>query len=224
MGLQVISGTKSKVAVAVDAVASAVRASLYPPDARGHYRLLATPSHNGNGNPGANANEVAIRNPSDSVLIILTSLKLRWQTVTAFTTAQELRWESFIIKGCTALSGTTQLATTGGFKKRTNYARSVLDDVQLGGQVYASSNSGITITGATANAQSFLGLSVWSQRGAAPDVHPGSEAIWSALTEGPIVLAENEGFVVRNMISNGAVGGGKLQVEMAWSEIESASY
>ncbi len=201
----------------------ALRVSAYPAEALGFYRFsamtgLQTATVAGTATLGG---VFAMRNPHATTLVIIQYVRIRWQMVTAFTTAQEVNYRIFIARSFSALhttGGTVIAGTVGGFKKRASYPTSVLGTTNA----IIATTAGLTGGTFTLDSQEMNGLNTWSQTGAAPAVMPAQETFLDATNSGdsPIILAQNEGIVVRNEILMGAAGTGRLLVEVAWYEAD----
>lgn len=158
----------------------------------------------------------AFRWTSAALRAYVRKIKLRWQTTTPFTAAQEMAFRVFRLTGYSAAhsTGTAATLTSPNLKTSTRFAASALADARIGG------TGALTAGTHTLDAQELGGLNGWSQTGANADptafetVLGGDAQILAALE-----LGANEGFIVRNEILMGAAGVGRLLVEVDWSEL-----
>lgn len=157
---------------------------------------------------------------SGTTLILIRELTLTWQTITAFTTAQQIGLSAWIARSYTAAAtgGTAITASgAGGFKRRASLSTSVIQDARI------STTGELTAGTYTLDAQPFLELNGFSQTGAAPAVMPLIKSTLD-LKRGsayPIVLAANEGIVVANKVLMGAAGTAVATVNIVWDEVSS---
>lgn len=155
----------------------------------------------------------AFRWSSTALLALITRLKLRWQTNTAFTAAQEVAFKAFRLTGYTGShSGGTQI--TIPTKKETRFAASAFGDARIG------TTGALTAGTHTFDNQEYASLNLWSQSGAAPAVYGGESEVFPPTMDYPLlVLAQDEGICVTNEILMGAAGTGRLMVELDWLEV-----
>jgi hypothetical protein len=156
----------------------------------------------------------AFRWTSSSFLALIDYVRVRWQTTTAFTAAQELQFRLFRATGYSAAhtGGTAATLTTPNLKKRVSDLASAVSDIRIG------STGALTAGTHTLDAESLATFEGFSQLGAAPN-NPNFDDRWDCSSErGQFILAQNEGFIVRNEVSMGAAGVGRLVIDVGWSE------
>lgn len=144
---------------------------------------------------------------------LVSRLRVRGFTITGYTAAQEILLALFKLTGYTA-------AHTGGSaltpqKKRTAHQTSLMT-----GQM---ANTGQLTAGTQTLGTDPIRSSAFSELAAAATVPKGAVEIFLStedLAQYPILLAPNEGLLVRNEIAMGAAGTMRLSVEMDWLEVE----
>lgn len=160
---------------------------------------------------------MALRWRDASKLFLLKYIRLRWQTTTAFTAAQEMLFKAIRASGYTAAhTGGTQIAVSGqAFKARTAHPATAIaaNDLSVGGV------GALTAGTHTLDAEAFASLNAFSQLGASPFMPYGEKEDWlEAEGASPLILAQDEGIIVRNEVAMGAAGVGRLTVDLAWAE------
>lgn len=147
-------------------------------------------------------------------LALIEYVRVRWQTTTAFTAAQELQFKLIRATAYSAshTGGTAATLTTPNLKKRVSDPVSAVTDIRRA--TTGDLTAGTHVLDAEALA-TFEGI---SQLGASPNM-PNFDDRWDCSSErGPFILAQNEGFIVRNEIVMGAAGVGRLVVDVGWAE------
>lgn len=195
-----------------------------PYGALGHYRMAAT--------TGTIAAALAasgqlfyVRWTDATRLMVLTRLKASFQCLTPFT-AGTLTDFGFDLHKATSVSaggGGTDLGTSAKTKMRTAMGTSLLD---------SSGSVRIATTAALTALTTLDALPIAQSLGDTQTVNPAAgteEAIVNDPTllfqpdiasgECPLILVQNEGFVIRNRTVWPAAGTGILQVEMSWAEV-----
>jgi hypothetical protein len=157
----------------------------------------------------------AFRWTSATFIACIHRIKLRWQTTTAFTAAQEMGFRIFRLTGYSAAhtGGTAATLTAPNLKKATRFPVSALADARIGAA------AALTAGTHTLDAQEIGGLNFFSQATAVPDI----SMVETTIDAGPqlssfLELVVNEGFIVRNELVMGAAGVGRLLVEVDWIE------
>lgn len=156
----------------------------------------------------------AFRNASATVQAWIEYVRVRWQTTTVFTAAQELQFKLLRATGYSAAhtGGTAATLTTPNLKKRVADSATAMADIRIG------ATDALTAGTHTLAAEALATFEGYSQLGAAPNV-PNFDDRWTPGDEGcPLVLAQNEGFIIRNEIVMGAAGVGRLVVDVSWRE------
>lgn len=222
MGIKLVGDTSGN-NVEVNATAKAMRAAIYPVENVGAYRInaisgLITTVAAGTASAG---HLFAFRNSHASVLMLISYIAIRMRTIAGFTAAQEFGWDlmrttsySASHTGGTAITAAGQ----GGLKKRSTMGTSVLGDARI------ATTGALTNGTHTIDAQPML-QDTFAELAAAATVPKGqTQLVWdmSDGTEYPLVLANNEGLIIRNgPVVMGAGGTARLIVDLAWFEVNS---
>lgn len=161
----------------------------------------------------------AARWSATTKVLALMAFKATWNTIAGFTTAQEVGLDLFVARSYSAShTGGTAVDSTaaGGFELRTAYPASA----------FGAADIRIATTGAlTAGTQTLdavpMAANQYAELAAAATVGKGRFCVeWNSSTRGkPLILAANEGLVLRNQILMGAAGTARVNVEMEWAEL-----
>lgn len=217
MSVQIKSGASGDILV-IDPSKNAARVANYPPEALGHYRLAATSGLLTTIAAGsASAGHLFAFRNAGSNLAIITSLIVKWRTIAGFTAAQEMALKTFLLSAYSAShSGGTDIPlTTPQFKKRQSYPVTTVASARIG------TTGALTAGTHTLNTNEFLSDS-FAELAAAATVPKGQMTMTFRAVESNehgLVMANNEGFIVRNEVLMGAGGTGRLIVEMDWFEV-----
>lgn len=215
------SGVTTDVAT-VDPTTKALRSSLRPPEGE-HYRIgSASGLITGVAAATATAGHLfSFRWGSSAEFALVWRVVAKVVTIAGYTAAQEVGIDLIKATGYTAshTGGTGLTLTTTNGKKRT------------GSNVTNLTSARIATTGALtagthtldAQALAFGGFSELAAGAAVPKGIYGLDFNAAAGFGGPLVLAQDEGFVIRNLILQGAGGTARLYVEVDWSEVPSAT-
>ena len=168
----------------------------------------------------------AFRNSHASILMVVTRLWLRFQTLTAFTaaTVTDFGFDAYRVTSYSASHSGQTAATLTGLKKRSSFADSSIADIRISntaaltngtetfdGNAFANCVGDPNIVNAAAGTE-------YANQGSPPafdwqpDVADG---------EYPLVLGQNEGIVIRNRTVWPAAGTGIIQVGVNWAEVTS---
>lgn len=204
----------------VDQAMGAMRVSTWPQQCLGEYRfgqstgLMTAIAANG---------EIAqFRWTNATRLAVVKFIRVRYAVITGFTAAQELGFDiigsvNFTVSGT---GGTAVTPGTQNLKKRQSYADSLVTDLRIA--TTAALGAG---TKTLSNAS--YGASAAKTLAAAATVQDASFETTVDMTnssDGPIVLAQNEGISIRNSVLMGAGGTVRATVEIAWAEFDTALY
>lgn len=208
----------------VDPTFQAIRYSDRPPEILGAYQLAAV-----SGTLGGVAAGAAVFswrwNPSVATnLCMIRRVEVGFATTTAFTAAQSVQYSMTIARSFTGSdSGGTSLslaqANTG--KMRTampNSAFTSSGNIQIG-------NTG-ALTAGTRTLDSFpIGFAATAGPAAAaiPTFMPITPIYQHLAGDYPLILANNEGFILSNVIAMGAAGIINLTVNVEWMELSATS-
>lgn len=163
----------------------------------------------------------SLRNGHPSTLMLVKYLRMRWQTITAFTTAQRIGLQGFITRSATAnYSGGTAISATGAgaLRKRNNMPVSACLSL---GDARIATTAELTAGTQTLDAQPFFELIGWSQTGAAPAVMNVIETELN-MQDGntyPLIISQNEGITIANTVLGGAAGTAVVSVDIQWDEV-----
>jgi hypothetical protein len=159
----------------------------------------------------------AMRWGEPTKLFGLRYFRATWNTIAGFTAAQEIGLDLFITRTYTvAHSGGTAINVSGagGFKKKTTHlTSSMVNNATQISTTGALTNGTHTIDAVAIAANQFSELAT----GAA--VPKGRFCLeFVPENRGRIILAANEGLILRNQILMGAGGTARVNVEMEWEE------
>jgi hypothetical protein len=151
-------------------------------------------------------------------LALIRRIRVNATTITAPTTAQSWGVNAVVGRSYSAShTGGTALTLTGNeFKKRTSHASTQAGDIRI---ATTAALGGGTVT---ADAIPFMSKLMWELVGAATvqrnnlDV----EREFTAAGEFPLVLAQNEGILIRNSVLTGATMTYTAVVEIEWLEVD----
>ncbi len=195
-----------------------------PSSVLGSYRLAATTGTLAVA-LAASAQLFYLRWTDAARFLVLHKFAARFQTLTAFTagTLTDFGFDLFKATAVSAGGGGTDLGALAKTKMRSSMGVSLLDTAGLMRISTTAALTALTTLDATAIAQS-LGDSQSANPAAGteePRVNDPSLICVADLAAGeyPLVLAQNEGLVLRNRTVWPAAGTGIVQVELAWSEV-----
>lgn len=200
------------------------------PTTLGHYRY-ASKTGTLAATLAANAQVFAFRWGDATRLAVITFLKVRMQGNVAFTAAAaNMSLGAYIGRSFSGSStgGTAVTATGNNLKMRTSFATSLIN---TNGDIRISTTAALGVGTVTVDTQPFA----YGGPGRVniTNVAAGTEYLLStppgsidfiadpARGEYPIVLAQNEGILVRNEVVWPAAGTGEVSVEIAWAEVAS---
>jgi len=214
----------------VDPTHLAQRVSMRPMDhgAFGHYRYAAK-SGTLAATLAANAVIFAFRNGSSTANAIITHLRVRFHPNVAFTAAAaNLSLAAYIGRGYTlSHAGGTPVTSSGNnLKVRTDFATS---QINTNGDIRIATTAAFTSGTVAVDTQPFA----YGGPGRANNVNAaaGTEYIepypigtidyQPRISDGeyPLLLEQNEGFLIRNEVVWPAAGTGEISVEVGWIEV-----
>jgi hypothetical protein len=204
----------------VDAPFNAARVSVWPQPSDGKYRLgqftgLLT-------GLAASAEFFQFRWASATHLAAIEFIKVRYVVITGFTAAQELGFDMTLASSWSA-NGTGGTAVVPGalnLKNRSSFVDSKVADLRIA--TTAALGAGTkTLSGnpMMTTAAKTLAAAATVQDAAFEDVIDLTNS-----GDSPIILAQNEGFVLRNAVLMGAAGTVRASVQVAWAELAAADY
>jgi hypothetical protein len=230
MGIQVVGGVSGALAD-VDAGTKALKTRVHPMDVLGSYQLEAISGTMAAGLAGASP-IFACRWGDATRFMLLRRLAFDARALTAFTAGAFL-FDFIVARGWTGnyTGGTSILPTGNSQKRRTSFGTTLITDLRI------SSTATLTAGGTP----TLDGLAMMNVRGHIPGTATGYPIVsaagglvpgaatsayatvpfdlfspsWSG--EWPLVLAQNEGFILRATVP--ATGTWDFSVTMEWSEV-----
>jgi len=193
----------------VDATFRAARVSLRPAEVIGYYSVSgASGALTG---VAANGPVFSFRN-TGSNLMLVRRLSIRFVTTTAFTAAQGLDYQLVRANSFTASdTGGTALYTAGANKHRTGFTNiTSAPDIRI-------SSTGALTAGTRTLETAGMGIAGGSSTGVGTSMLT-EDLLGYDSGDYPLVLAQNEGFVITNGIAMGAAGVIRLQVSVEYAE------
>ena len=215
----------------VDASHRAARFSARPLDhgTLGHYRLGVSTGLLAGAGVTAGGTLFSARWTDATRLAVITRLSAYYAVTTVFTAVQEIGLDAIIARSFTAADSSGTAITLGGNnqKMRTNMGTSLFTSAA---EVRIGATSIVTAGTRTLDANAMIGAS-----GITHDLNAAAATVqliatpkigfdWVAdpsIGEHPVVLAQNEGVVVRNTVVFPAAGAARLWVQMVWAEVAS---
>jgi hypothetical protein len=204
----------------VDGNLGALRVATYPGEALGEYRYSGLSGIMAG--IAANGEIFQFRWSDTAHLCVLKYVFVRYAVITGFTAAQELGFDVVRSTGWTApgTGGSQVVPAATNLMKRNSYPTSKVGDMRIA--------AAAALTGGTKT------LSNTSEMVRTKKTLAAAATVQDADFEGmmdlthsfdtPIVLQQNEGFSVRNLLALGAGGTVRATVEVAWSERVTGSY
>lgn len=195
-----------------------------PPGALGHYRIAATTGTLA-ATLAANSQLFYVRWTDSTRLCVVTRLKVSFQCLTVFTagTLTDFGFDLFKATSVSAGGGGTDLGALAKTKMRSSMGASLLDSSGLMRIATTGLLTALTTLDATAIAQSIGDPNLTNPAGGTEEARVNDPTLLFqpdiASGEHPLVLAQNEGLVVRNRTVWPAAGTGIVQVEMSWAEV-----
>lgn len=157
---------------------------------------------------------------------VLQRLRAKWRTNTAFTVGQQISMDLSIVRAYTAPHTGGVASMTPSLKRTTFPSQGTVPGPTA--SLVTAANMQIANAGALTNgtevfdAQPIKWDSFAELAGSATTYKGTMELFLSQedLDRYPIVLANNEGIVIRNLVAMGAVGTAQLGVELDWLEVK----
>lgn len=162
--------------------------------------------------PGAVANSAL----DPRLYFVLQRFRAKWRTNAGFTAAQQVAMDLIIARSYTA-PHTGGVGSMTPSSKRTSFATSLVTAANM--QI---ANAGALTAGTQTLDAQPIKADEYAELAAAATVPKGTMDIFLSqedLDRYPIVLAQNEGLVLRNLVAMGAGGTAQLIVEMDWLEV-----
>lgn len=210
--------------MAVDASRKAARFSPQPVQATGHFSAsarsgLITLIAAGTATAG---HLWAIRNGNSSITVVIQRIRAIWRTVAGFTAAQEIGMAVYRMTTYTAnhTGGTLISPSTPAYQRRTAFPSG---SITQGHRI-------ATTTELTAGTQVIdtqpLMIDGYAELATAATVPKGSIVMERVYRphEYPLVLAVDEGLLLRNEVAMTGGGTARVAVELDWFELANADY
>lgn len=219
-------GTTGALAEVGSATAQAMHATLkpIPHDTLGHYRVSAVTGTLAAA-LAANAQLFYLRWTDATRFCVVTSFRAQFQCLTPFT-ANTLTDFGFDLHKATAVSaggGGTDLGASVKTKMRTSMAASLLDTAGLMRVATTAGLTALTTLDALPIVQSLGDTQRVNPTAATEEAVVNNPALSFlpdiARGEYPLVLAQNEGLVLRNRTVWPAAGTGLVQIDISWAEV-----
>lgn len=154
-------------------------------------------------------------------LAVITRIRAQFQTLTPFTanTLTDFGFDLFKATGISAGAGGTQVLGSAVSKMRTSMGNSLIADMRI---ATTAALTALTTLDGNPITQSIGDPNLTNPAGGTEEPRVNDPTLIyqcdMAGGEHPIVLAQNEGLVIRNRTVWPAAGTGVLQVELAWAE------
>lgn len=153
---------------------------------------------------------LALRSATSGKAVVLKSLEAEFILTTAFSSAQEVGFDAYILRGYSAAhTGATALTLTGG-RKITDYPATILT-----GRI--ADTGALTAGTHTMDTNAFARGSLYASAIGAqfgPRFYD-----FTGTREGGITIGYEEGILIRNTIVMGATGVGKWHFTVEWEEV-----
>jgi hypothetical protein len=211
------SGASSTTLLTVDPTFVAARISDHPPEILGAYSMGLTSGALTTAAAGSTVFSFRWAPATTTLLCMVRRVEIGYATTTAFTTAQSLQYSMQIARQWTASdTGGTAAAFT---QTNTGKLRTVMPTSAFagGGQIMIA-NTGANTAGTRTLDTQAIGF-----------VQGASTAVGTVLTatpvfqhqpgDYPLILAQNEGFIINNVQLMGAAGVINLTVNVEWMEL-----
>lgn len=211
------SGAASTTLMTVDPTFLAARTSERPPEILGAYSIGLTSGALTVVAAGGTVFSFRWAPPTSTQLCMVRRVEVGFSTVTAFTTAQALQYSMQVARNWTAsdTGGTAAAFTqTNTGKMRTTMPTSAFAG---GGQIMIA-NTGANSAGTrTLDTQAMMFLQGSST--AIATTLPSAPIYQHSPGDYPLILANNEGFIINNVTVMGAAGVINLTVNVEWMEL-----
>jgi len=211
------SGASSTVLQTVDATMLAARTSERPPEILGAYGLALTSGALTTVTAGGTVFSFRWAPPTSTQLCMIRRVEVGFSTVTAFGTAQSLQYSMQVARNWSAsdTGGTAAAFTqTNTGKMRTTMPTSAFAG---GGQIMIATTAANTAGTRTLDTQAMM--FVQGQSTAIGTVLTAAPIFQHQVGDYPLILANNEGFIINNVTTMGATGVINLTVNVEWMEL-----
>ena len=211
------SGASGATVLTVDPTFVAARTSDHPPEILGAYQMGLTSGLLTAVAAGGTVFSFRWAPPTSTQLCLVRRVEIGFATTTAFTTAQSLQYSMQVARNWSAsdTGGTAALFTqTNTAKMRTTMPTSAFAG---GGQIMIATTAANTAGTRTLDTQA-MAFTQGSSTAVATTLL--SNPVWQHQTgDYPLILANNEGFIINNVQLMGAAGVINLVVNVEWMEL-----
>lgn len=218
-----VSGAIQEVGVGA-AIPAHVTTKPIPYGTLGHYRISAV-SGTIAATLAASGQLFYVRWTDTTRLMVITYFRMQFQTLTLFTAAQQVDFgfDLFKATAVSAGAGGTDLGASAKTKMRSSMGASLTDTAGLMRISTTAALTALTTLDALPIAQSLGDMQRMNPAAATEEQRVNDPTLIFkpdlAAGESPLILAQNEGLVLRNRTVWPAAGTGLIQVEMAWTEV-----
>lgn len=215
------SGANSTVLQTIDPTMTAAHVSVRPPEILGAYQMGLTSGALTGVAAGATVFSFRWAPATSTQLCMIRRIEIGFATTTAFTTAQSLQYSMQAARQWTAsdTGGTAAAFTqTNTAKLRTSMPTSAFAG---GGQIMIANTAANTAGTRTLDTQAMSFAPATSNAVAA--TMPLTAIFQHQTGDYPLILANNEGFIINNVQAMGAAGVGNFTVNVEWMEIAASN-
>jgi len=215
------SGATSTSLLTVDPTFAAARISDHPPEILGAYSMGLASGALTTVAAGGTVFSFRWAPPTTTQLCMVRRIEVGFATITAFTTAQSVSYNLQVARNWSAsdTGGTAAAFTqTNTAKQRTTMPTSAFAG---GGQLMIATTGANTAGTRTLDTQA-MGF-VTGQSTAVATVMPTTPIFQHTPGDYPLIFANNEGFVLNNVILMGAAGVINLYVNVEWMELNATT-
>ena len=203
----------------IDSTFKAARVTQFPLDLEGRYHLAEfTGLMTG---IAANGEIFQARWTDSTHLALIKYLRISYSVITGFTAAQELAFRADMVTGWSAdgSGGTSITPGSTNLKRRISYPTSKFGSLRI------ATTGALTAGTKTINTQA-IAAAVRKTMAAAATVQDSDFTVEVNFDfeGGPIILAQNEGLIVRNVIAMGAAGTIRGMISIRWEEALAADW
>jgi hypothetical protein len=215
------SGATSTSVLTVDPTFAAARISDHPPEILGAYSMGLTSGALTTAAAGGTVFSFRWAPATSTQLCMVRRVEIGFSTTTAFTTAQALQYSLQVARNWTAsdTGGTAALFTqTNTGKQRTSMPTSAFAS---GGQLMIATTAANTAGTRTLDTQ-VLGFTQGASTGVGT-VFTSAPIFQHSPGDYPLIFANNEGFIINNVVLMGAAGVINLTVNVEWMELSATT-
>lgn len=203
----------------IDTTFKAARVTQFPLDLEGRYHFAEfTGLMTG---IAANGEILQMRWTDSSYLALIKYVRISYSVITGFTAAQELAFRADQVTGWSVdgSGGTSITPGATNLKRRMSYPQSKFVAIRI------ATTGALTAGTKTINTQAVVAAARKTLAAAATVQDSDFVAEVNFDFEGgPIILAQNEGFIVRNVIAMGAGGTIRGMISVGWEEALAADW